>query len=385
MTAKTAVAMEASACPPHSLIPPSSQTKKGSKLMKQAGSLVRQSHDPHSPIWIEGLTYPAQYLVRQTRSMTSQHKDSPSETLDRQKFLEDSLPAEEEKFHRDSLVVRIPLVYLHPEKDADLPSRKEASCTSHWETSLNARVISFPSMTDVVRQKGSNVLDFYLPDKLFQNLKLRKLQAANQKKQGNDSGKSRGCQLTRKARKSTIKLSKGAVGHNLPQEQDTMDRSQALALPHLFKVTHSQDSLPATGFCPPGSVCGGTTTKVCIRSTLFSRSMGDPLPISWLRLQDKTTPCALPSDRSFGHCEHGRNESSPVDSQCRRDDGRVLRISFLSGQGTSCASESNKIKEVGHVVWEVCITYCKRKQKMQSYGRKVCDTGRNRDLALDQT
>ncbi len=46
--------------------------------LSQAGTLVRTSQDPHSPIWIEGQSYPAQYLVRQTRSMS--HKQADKET-----------------------------------------------------------------------------------------------------------------------------------------------------------------------------------------------------------------------------------------------------------------------------------------------------------------
>ena len=32
--------------------------------------LVKNSQDPHVPIWLSGLGYPAQYYVRQTRSMS---------------------------------------------------------------------------------------------------------------------------------------------------------------------------------------------------------------------------------------------------------------------------------------------------------------------------
>ena len=67
--------METNAHPPLSLTPPSLHPKKVSELMKKAGSLVRQSHDRHSAIWIRGSHYPAQYLVRTTRSMTSQCRD----------------------------------------------------------------------------------------------------------------------------------------------------------------------------------------------------------------------------------------------------------------------------------------------------------------------
>ena len=45
--------------------------KQEMMVLSQAGSLVRDSEDPHSPIWLKGLDYPAQYLVRQTRSMSA--------------------------------------------------------------------------------------------------------------------------------------------------------------------------------------------------------------------------------------------------------------------------------------------------------------------------
>ena len=42
------------------------------KVLRLVGSLVRDSEDPYSPIWRErGMDYPVQYLVRQTRSMST--------------------------------------------------------------------------------------------------------------------------------------------------------------------------------------------------------------------------------------------------------------------------------------------------------------------------
>jgi len=38
--------------------------------LSQAGNLVRDSCDPHTPIWVPGLSYPAQYCIRQTRSLS---------------------------------------------------------------------------------------------------------------------------------------------------------------------------------------------------------------------------------------------------------------------------------------------------------------------------
>jgi len=39
-------------------------------LLRKAGVLVRDSQDPHTPIWVPGFSYPAQYCIRQTRSLS---------------------------------------------------------------------------------------------------------------------------------------------------------------------------------------------------------------------------------------------------------------------------------------------------------------------------
>lgn len=41
-----------------------------SKFLRKAGALVRDSQDPHTPIWVPGFSYPAQYCIRQTRSLS---------------------------------------------------------------------------------------------------------------------------------------------------------------------------------------------------------------------------------------------------------------------------------------------------------------------------
>ena len=52
---------------------------KENELLKQSGALVRKNlQDPHSPIWLSNCMYPAQYVVRQTRSMTALQQDSLS-------------------------------------------------------------------------------------------------------------------------------------------------------------------------------------------------------------------------------------------------------------------------------------------------------------------
>ena len=59
------------------------QKYKENELLKQSGTLVRKNlQDPHSPIWLSDCMYPAQYVVRQTRSMTAlqQHQDLGQET-----------------------------------------------------------------------------------------------------------------------------------------------------------------------------------------------------------------------------------------------------------------------------------------------------------------
>lgn len=68
--------------------------KQEMMVLSQAGSLVRDSEDPHSPIWLKGLDYPAQYLVRQTRSMSAKISSQSSvkdatrqkETIDKETF-----------------------------------------------------------------------------------------------------------------------------------------------------------------------------------------------------------------------------------------------------------------------------------------------------------
>ncbi|XP_019853726.1 PREDICTED: uncharacterized protein LOC100634943 [Amphimedon queenslandica] len=100
------------------------------ELLKEAGRLVRSSTSPHSPLWLDGLDYPAQYVVRQTRSMTSRFETPPL-----------SPPPH-------SLVVSIPrhLVGL---------------CSV-------SRPLQLPNNIERI--------DFYLPDDRFLELKLQKLQ-----------------------------------------------------------------------------------------------------------------------------------------------------------------------------------------------------------------
>ena len=103
---------------------PLQQTSSGN-LLRQVGQLVRTTSTPHTPIWITGANYPAQYLIRQTRSMTARFT-----TIE------------------DTLVISIPLNKIV------LPTRRQL-----------LPVLSLPVET----------LDFYLPDKIFLKLKLQKL------------------------------------------------------------------------------------------------------------------------------------------------------------------------------------------------------------------
>lgn len=102
-------------------------TKEEDIILKQAGKLVRHSTCPHVPIWVEGADYPAQYLIRQTRSMTARLT-----TLDKQ-----------------VLLVSIPLNLI----------------------SITKPVLLLPKLHTPVEE-----LDFFLPDDIFLHHKLQKLQ-----------------------------------------------------------------------------------------------------------------------------------------------------------------------------------------------------------------
>jgi len=62
------IAVDAEELPSVSKRPKKSRIKPDS--LSQAGNLVRDSCDPHTPIWVPGLPYPAQYCIRQTRSLS---------------------------------------------------------------------------------------------------------------------------------------------------------------------------------------------------------------------------------------------------------------------------------------------------------------------------
>lgn len=148
--------------PSHVITTPVSQEASGSRrdnLLKQTGSLVRSGlGDPHSPIWIEGLEYPAQYVVRQTRSMTALQLRGEREHLH-------STSSSQEPLERQQ---QTPLVVSYPHQmlgTVQLRSRKVLPC---------------PSLS--VLQRCQQVSDFYLPDEIFQGMKLHKLQARQESK-----------------------------------------------------------------------------------------------------------------------------------------------------------------------------------------------------------
>ena len=50
--------------------PQSVSTVSGSSKSAASQEMLRSLMDPHSPVWLSGQHYPAQYLIRQTRSMS---------------------------------------------------------------------------------------------------------------------------------------------------------------------------------------------------------------------------------------------------------------------------------------------------------------------------
>ena len=106
--------------------------------LQAAGRLVRQSDDPHSPIWLEDQYYPAQYLVRHTRSMTTKSSTT----------------------HPD-LVVSIPIQHYNV------------------HVAMKRRPILIPKLVTPIP-----VSDFDLPDIVFEQIKLQKLEQTKADKRG---------------------------------------------------------------------------------------------------------------------------------------------------------------------------------------------------------
>ena len=107
-------------------------------LLKKVGNLARHIPDPHTPVWVPGLDYPVQYVVRQTRSMTARLKEVENTNTNL------------------CLVVSIPL-----------------------------KIIRMPTLlppVSMIQKKCLKPLDFYLPDDVFQKLKLHKLQEVQKRR-----------------------------------------------------------------------------------------------------------------------------------------------------------------------------------------------------------
>ena len=73
-------AVDAGESPSVSKRPKKSRIKPDS--LSQAGNLVRDSRDPHTPIWVPGLSYPAQYCIRQTRSLSQKLQTENIDCID---------------------------------------------------------------------------------------------------------------------------------------------------------------------------------------------------------------------------------------------------------------------------------------------------------------
>lgn len=125
--------------------PTSTECKSSSvTFQKKIGQLARLSQhtDPHVPVWVPGLNYPVQYVVRQTRSMMASNKTDNHNNSNNNEDLK--------------LVVSISLSKV-----------VRTSCSQLW-----SRVI----LPDVNKLRQLlKPLDFDLPDKTFLQLKLDKL------------------------------------------------------------------------------------------------------------------------------------------------------------------------------------------------------------------
>ena len=107
-------------------------------LLKKVGNLARHIPDPHTPVWVPGLDYPVQYVVRQTRSMTARLKEVENTNTNL------------------CLVVSIPLKII--------------------------RMSALLPPVSMIQKKCLKPLDFYLPDDIFQKLKLQKLQEVQKRR-----------------------------------------------------------------------------------------------------------------------------------------------------------------------------------------------------------
>ena len=197
------------------------------KILSQAGSLVRDSEDPHSPIWLKGFDYPAQYLVRQTRSMSAKissqgsdtdatrpketkgedasrrrkdeslqqcggrrkrgrgrnrktKRDSPDPTGDGELQQQSCSSSSRTCSDLEELIVSIPIFGKFPisvrHASKALQQDSTSTCTPPEAQRQDVKQLVFPKPTS----SPQPVEDFYLPDEGFQGLKLDKLQSVQQ-------------------------------------------------------------------------------------------------------------------------------------------------------------------------------------------------------------
>lgn len=134
--------------------PTTSLPSKPLDLQKKIGVLARQSRlsDPHTPVWVSGLCYPVQYVVRQTRSMVSKGSDGCHG--DEQLMV--SVP-----LNKLSLLTQTPSV---PTQTPSVPIQT---------SSVPTQAFKWPSVMLV--KKLIKPLDFFLPDEIFLTKKLEKL------------------------------------------------------------------------------------------------------------------------------------------------------------------------------------------------------------------
>ena len=164
----------------------SQSRRKQHAAISQAGSLVRCSQDPHSPIWMEGMEYPAQYLVRQTRSMSAKLSDDGKEESPTRIFGNSPVsgklktsPEESSRVVQDleessrdpelkPLIVSLPITQRSPIRVG----------IGQEEEVLHTGIMRFfpPCIPTSFHQ------DFFLPDERFQSLKLQKLRTLQEAK-----------------------------------------------------------------------------------------------------------------------------------------------------------------------------------------------------------
>lgn len=91
--------------------------------------LVRSQTDPHSPIWISGEHYPAQYLIRQTRSMSKSQRQKSDSILTQMPVPSHTLPEKDFELP-DELFLDLKLAKLNRTYTSEIDCELvKASCT----------------------------------------------------------------------------------------------------------------------------------------------------------------------------------------------------------------------------------------------------------------